>query len=65
MELSETQKLLINGLKLFKMEKEEIIIIMILLQEEDQMNSLMHFMINHREANQEDILEEAVNIAAK
>ena len=65
MALTETQGLLLNGLELYKVEKGAIIGIMIMLQKEDQMNELMHYMASNPEMTQEEILEKAVEIATE
>ena len=62
MELSETQKLLVNGLKLFKVEKECIVGIMLMLKEEDQMWDMMDCMADNLKATQEELLLKATEI---
>ena len=62
MELSETQKLLVNGLKLFKVEKECIVGIMLMLKEEDQMWDMMDYMADNLKATQEELLLKATEI---
>ncbi|MBO4212910.1 MAG: hypothetical protein J5894_02230 [Clostridia bacterium] len=62
MELTSTQKLLMNGLELFGVEKDAMIVILISLQEEEKMRELMNYMAENQQANQEDILEQMVRI---
>ena len=62
MELTSTQRLLLNGLDLFKVEKEAMIIILTALQKENQMNELMEYMAKNPEAHQEDILYKTAQI---
>ena len=62
MELTEKQKLLLNGLELFKVEQEAKIGIMIALQDEKQMDMLMNYMANNQKATQEEILIKTVEI---
>ena len=62
MELTKTQKLLLNGLQLFGVERGAIIGIMVALQEEDEMYELMYFMADNPEATQEDILYKTAQI---
>ena len=62
MELTSTQKLLMNGLELFGVEKEAMIGILISLQKEEEMRELMNYMAENQQANQEDILEQMVRI---
>ena len=62
--LSQTQELLLDGLRAFGVEKDLIIGIMIMLPKEDQQYELMYWMANHAEAKPEDILLKATEIIA-
>ena len=63
MKLSETQKLLMSGLKVFGVENDLIVGIMLLLQDEDQQERLMEWMAEHEGATPETILRIATEIA--
>ena len=63
MKLSETQKLLMSGLKVFGVENDLIVGIMLLLQDEDQQERLMEWMAEHEGAKPETILRIATEIA--
>ena len=63
MELSETQKLLLDGLKAFDVEVDNAIGIMLLLKgNEACMNELMYYMADER-PNAEGIMQRAFKIA--
>lgn len=62
MELTEKQKLLLNGLELFKVEQEAIIGIMVALQDEKRMDMLMNYMAKNQKTTQEEILIKTVEI---
>lgn len=64
MKLTETQKLLMTGLKVFGVENDLIVGIMLMLQEEDQQEQLMEWMAEHEGAKPEVILQTATEIAA-
>ncbi len=63
MMLTQTQELLIDGLKVFKVKKDLIIGILLMLQEEDQQMELMEWMSNHEGATPSQILQQATEIA--
>jgi hypothetical protein len=63
MVLSKQQKLLINGLELFGVEKGAIVGIMVSLQKPEQMEKLMEYMANNPTMTQEDILGKTAEIA--
>jgi hypothetical protein len=63
MVLSKQQKLLINGLELFGVEKGAIVGIMVALQKPEQMEKLMEYMADNPTMPQEDILEKTSEIA--
>ena len=65
MELTYTQELLMNGLDLFGVEKDAIVLILTALQKEKQMEELMQYMVNNRTATQEQILLKMVEISEK
>ena len=60
--LTEKQQLLLNGLELFKVEQEAIIGIMITLQQPEEMDMLMDYMMKNQKATQEEILLKTVEI---
>ena len=62
--LTQTQELLIDGLRAFGVEKDLIIGIMIMLTEEDQQEQLMEWMADHEKAKPEEILQRATEIVA-
>ena len=62
MALTEKQQLLLNGLELFKVEQEAIIGIMITLQQPEEMDMLMDYMMKNQKATQEEILLKTVEI---
>ena len=61
--LTQTQELLLDGLRAFGVEKDLIIGIMIMLTEEEQQEQLMEWMADHEEAMPETILQKATDIA--
>lgn len=56
--LTEGQKALLYGLKLYKVAKEDAVAIVALLEAEDQI-LLIHYMKIHPEATPQDILNES------
>ena len=65
MELTNKQRLLLNGLDLFKVEKEAMVLILTALQEEEQMDELMKYMTENPKATQEELLEVTAEIKGK
>lgn len=57
MALTETEKLLLDGLMVFGLDKEDILIVMALLETEEQQDQMIEFLVNHRSATQQDILK--------
>lgn len=64
MELLLTQKLLIDGLKLFQVSMGQSMVIMMLMDTEEKRWSLMKYLQKHLSASEEEIVEEAQRIAA-
>ena len=62
MMLTETEILLIRGLKLFKMETDAIVGILLSLREEEQPVELMEWMSQHEGATESDILRAMLEI---
>lgn len=60
--LTQTQELLLDGLRAFGVEKDLIIGIMVMLTEEDQQEQLMEWMANHETAKPDMILQKATEI---
>lgn len=60
--LTQTQELLLDGLRAFGVEKDLIIGIMVMLTEEDQQEQLMEWMANHEAAKPDMILQKATEI---
>ena len=63
MALTQTEKHLINGLKVFEVEKEAILGIVAALRTEKQQWAMINYLVNNRQATQSDILLELVKIA--
>ena len=63
MKLTETQELLINGLRVFEVEKDLIIGIMLLLSKTEQQEEMMEWMAEHEGAKPETLLQIAVEIS--
>ena len=62
MALTQTEKFLIAGLKLFDLTEEEQESIFLMLQTEEQQVAMMDFLAANRNATQQDILWEMVRI---
>lgn len=60
--LSPAQKHLIAGLKLFSMEQEAIIGIVLMLARPEQQDAMMFWMAENEHATQSDILEKVVEL---
>ena len=58
MSLTSKEKLLIRGLMLFKLKKETMEMIFVLLETDEQRMAMMEFMAENREATEQDILQE-------
>ena len=56
MELTKAQKHLIDGLKIFGVEKDAIIGIMLTLEKPEQQDAMMEWMCKHKGASTSDIL---------
>ena len=65
MELSEAQKHLILGLRIFGVEKDAIYGIVSALSEPEQQDEMMEWMCDHRNATTAQILKEVANIVNK
>ena len=63
MELTENQKLLINGLKAFGVSKGKAAAIFMTAQRERHAVALMEYMADHPEATEEELLDKAREIA--
>lgn len=61
-DLTKEQKLLIRGLKIFKMTLEETIAIVLALETREQQIELMQWMTEHREATSSDIIGKTMDI---
>ena len=64
MELTEAEKLLIHGLKLYNVELEDALGIMLLLNTEQMQDEMMLWMTENREATTSDLIGKAMDIAA-
>lgn len=60
--MTETQELLIDGLKIFGVSKREAILLMLRMQDETQMWELMEWMTEHQGATEKEILAVAEKI---
>ncbi len=63
MELTETQRLLINGLIAFKARRGIIVHICLLLEEEQQQIEMIQYMVDHQNATGEELLQQAKKMA--
>ena len=63
MGLSETEKMLIHGLKLFPVSKGKSMLILAMLENEEQQNEMMEYMVSHTKATEDELLEQARMIA--
>lgn len=64
MELTDAEKLLIHGLKLYGMELEDALGIMLLLNTEQMQYEMMLWMVENRGATSSDLIGKAMDIAA-
>ena len=62
MELLLTQKLLLDGLKLFRVSKGQCMVIMMLMDTEEKRWRLMEYLQNHLNASEEEIMTQARRI---
>ena len=62
MELTEDQKLLIHGLKLFGVETDEMLGIMLALKTLEQQNELMLWMSDHQKATPSEIVGKTMDM---
>ena len=62
MELTESQKLLIRGLRFFDLTEEEQEAIFLFLQTEEQQWAMMDYLVDHRHATGQDVLKELSRI---
>lgn len=65
MELLLTQKLLIDGLKLFQVSQGKAMVVMMLMDTEEKRWRMMKFMQDNLSATEEKLVAEAYRIAAK
>lgn len=64
MELTEAEKLLIHGLKLYGVELEDALGIMLLLNTEQMQDEMMLWMTENRQATTSNLIGKAMDIAA-
>ena len=62
MALTQTEKHLITGLKLFGLEEEDQEAIFLVLQKEEQQTALMEYMSKHLNADGSELLRETLRI---
>lgn len=65
MELLLTQKLLIDGLKLFQVSQGKAMVVMMLMDTEEKRWRMMKFMQDNLSATEEKLVAEAYRIATK
>ncbi len=65
MELTESQKLLLRGLKTFGVELDEMVGIMLFLKTEEQQWELMRWMADNQTATSSDIVGKTMEILRK
>lgn len=58
MQLTQEQKLLIRGLKIFGCDRDETVVVMLLADTPEKRESLMEFMASHTKATPQDILKQ-------
>lgn len=63
MALTKTQELLLDGLKIFKVQKDSIVAVMLALKTESQMMKLMEIMARNPRMTEEEILLKTVQIS--
>ena len=62
MEWTKTEKILLDGLIYFGLDKEEVIGTMMFLQTEQQQIRMIDYLMNNRNATSQDILKETMRI---
>ena len=65
MAMTNTEAMLIDGLKLFGLTKEEIVVTLLSLNTEEKQNQLIDFLVNHRSATTQEVLRKSRKIATK
>ena len=63
MALTTAEKLLLRGLKLFQLQRGNMMLVMMLMDTEEKRWSLMTYLTNSQHATEEEILNEAYRIA--
>lgn len=63
MALTKTQELLLDGLRIFKVQKDSIVAVMLALKTESQMMKLMEIMARNPRMTEEEILLKTVQIS--
>ena len=61
--LTQAQKDLLRGLKIFRVDEECIIVIMLMTQKAFQTEMMIDYMISHEKATQEELLSKAMEIS--
>lgn len=64
MSLTKTEQDLINGLKVFGVSKGTGAMIFVMLGEEPKFLDMINYMVNHRNATEQELLEQAEKIAS-
>ena len=62
--LTQAQKDLLRGLKIFRVDEECIIVIMLMTQKAFQTEMMIDYMISHEKATQEELLSKAMEISS-
>ena len=61
--LTQAQKDLLRGLKIFRVDEECIIVIMLMTQKAFQTEMMIDYIISHEKATQEELLSKAMEIS--
>ena len=61
--LTQAQKDLLRGLKIFRVDEEGIIVIMLMTQKAFQTEMMIDYIISHEKATQEELLSKAMEIS--
>ena len=61
--LSEAQAILIDCLKFLKISEDGILIILMLIPSDKQISEMADFLLNHRGATEDEIIEKALEIS--
>ena len=61
--LTQAQKGSLRGLKIFRVDEECIIVIMLMTQKAFQTEMMIDYMISHEKATQEELLSKAMEIS--